>query len=102
MKLLSEVHSLNLTFADATPSSAAEIIWLQERMYDDSQNISWSFSSTENETWFVSFHSFAREILRADLRVVFVQSGNTTSSPLLLPNSNLLPLPSSLPTPEPS
>lgn len=53
MKLLGEVHSLDLTFVDATPSSSPEIIWLQERMYDDSQNISWTFNKTENECWFV-------------------------------------------------
>jgi len=100
MQLLDEVHSLNLTFVDATPSSSPEIIWLQERLYDDySQNISWTFNVTANETWFVPSPSPScknpRELTFAScLLISFRKHHFLFSSPLQLrpPPSLSLPL----------
>lgn len=102
MEVLGEVHSLDLTFVDATPSSSPEIIWLQERMYDDSRNTSWKSNKTENESWFVFLLPLVPLDPSSELTVAPSSSpGNFTTSPLLLPNSYLLRLPPYIPTPAP-
>lgn len=65
MRSLTSVHNLNVTFISAIPSSSPEIIWIQERLYDDFHHIPWTFNSTPSETWRSHFllHSSSPSLL---------------------------------------
>ena len=52
MEGLADALEFELTFMNATPSASPEIIWIQERLYDDSRNVSWNFGAPgTNDTW---------------------------------------------------